>query len=261
MFIPDLQSEEERRELTIDRVGIKGLRYPLRWQRKDGSIFDSVGQFSLDIFLDAQKRGTHMSRFVQLLENNQQACNLIEIRKIADQLLHDLDAPKGHIQVEFLFFLKKFAPCSNLPSYLDYKVGVEVLANQTEVGVSEFFTNLSVCVPVTSLCPCSKGISKYGAHNQRSIVTLNVQVKQDIAMEDLIFLAEKQSSSELFGLLKREDEKFVTERAYENAKFVEDIVRDIVLEIKNDQRILKYTVEVENFESIHNHNAYARIDS
>lgn len=202
-----------------------------------------------------------MSRFVHLLERNQKVFNVNEMCRMAGELLGELNSTKGQITVTFPFFLSKTAPRSRIKSFLDYEVNIKILVKNDGLN-HKFERILAICVPVTSLCPCSKRISKYGAHNQRSMITISVQLdeKKVIPIEDLILIAEQQGSSELFGLLKREDEKAVTEKAYENAKFVEDIVRDVVLKIKDDERIVSYTVEVENFESIHNHSAYARID-
>lgn len=258
--IPDVQNDKETRKIAICHVGIKDLHYPFRWFRKDGSFCESIGRFSLDIFLSAEKRGTHMSRFVQLIEEQQTVFDIAKLCEMADNLLNKLESSKGRILVHFPFFLRKVAPQSEIKSLLDYNISVEIIINR-QGGVSCFRNTLIVRVPVTSLCPCSKQISKYGAHNQRSIVTIKVELaeNQNLAVEDLILVAESQASSELFGVLKREDEKAVTEKAYENAKFVEDIIRDVAIAIQNDKRISSYMIEVENFESIHNHSAYACI--
>ena len=196
-----------------------------------------------------------MSRFVALLEDNKAPLEPVTFRALLAEMLDKLEATGGRIEVTFPYFVTKTAPVSGVSSMLDYEV---TLTGQSRDG--EIRTFLRVLVPVTSLCPCSKEISQYGAHNQRSHVTPQVELLADLAVEELIRIAEEEASCELWGLLKRPDEKFVTERAYENPKFVEDLVRDVAQRLNRDERIVSYVLEAENFESIHNHSAYAVIE-
>jgi len=199
-------------------------------------------------------KGTHMSRFVEILNQHEREITVKSFREMLGEMTERLDAESGYIEMNFPYFVNKEAPISKVRSLMDYEVSFigEINGDQTAMTVK-------VVVPVTSLCPCSKNISDYGAHNQRSHVTLTVRADGFIWIEDLIDLVEKQASCEIYGLLKRPDEKYVTERAYDNPKFVEDMVRDIAAQLNNDERINAYIVESENFESIHNHSAYALI--
>jgi GTP cyclohydrolase I len=190
-----------------------------------------------------------------LLEENKAPLEPATFRTMLAAMLEKLEAEAGRIEVRFPYFVNKTAPVSGVQSLLDYEV---TLTGETRNGATRLF--LQVLVPVTSLCPCSKKISQYGAHNQRSHVTINAELAGDVAVEDLIRIAEEEASCELWGLLKRPDEKFVTERAYENPKFVEDLVRDVAQRLNADERIAAYVLEAENFESIHNHSAYAVIE-
>jgi GTP cyclohydrolase I len=196
-----------------------------------------------------------MSRFVALLEENKAPLEPATFRTMLAAMLEKLEAEAGRIEVSFPYFVNKTAPVSGVHSLLDYEV---TLTGDTRNGATRLF--LKVLVPVTSLCPCSKKISRYGAHNQRSHVTISAELTDDVAVEELVRIAEEEASCELWGLLKRPDEKFVTERAYENPKFVEDLVRDVAQRLNADERIVAYVLEAENFESIHNHSAYAVIE-
>lgn len=252
--MPDVQSSVDTRQIPIQRVGVRGVRYPLSLQTPTG-VVATVGTFDLDVRLPADQKGTHMSRFVALLEESQAPLDLAGFRGLMDRMLQKLEADAGRIEVRFPYFISKVAPVSGVQSLMDYEV---TLTGEARNGRTRVF--LTALVPVTSLCPCSKRISQYGAHNQRSHITMKVELDGDLPVEALVRMAEEEASCELWGLLKRPDEKYVTERAYENPKFVEDLVRDIAMRLDADARIVAYVLEAENFESIHNHSAYALIE-
>ena len=254
LHIPDTQSERDERHLAIQRVGVKDVRYPLQL-KVAGALQSTAALWDLDVALPAEKKGTHMSRFVAWLDALDVPLDAATLRQRHAQMLDKLGATDGRIDARFSFFLRKRAPVSGLHSLLDYQ-GRWIA--ETRGGVTSVFAEVGV--PVKSLCPCSKEIADYGAHNQRSLVTIRVEMLQSIEWQELVRFAEDQASSELWPMLKRVDEKWVTERAYENPKFVEDLVRDVALALNRDARIGRYRVEVENFESIHNHSAYARIE-
>jgi GTP cyclohydrolase I len=253
--MPDVQSTPDTRQIPIQRVGVKGVRHPLTVRTQSGEVQPTVGTWNLDVHLPADQKGTHMSRFVALLEENKAPLEPATFRTMLAAMLEKLEAEAGRIEVSFPYFVNKTAPVSGVQSLLDYEV---TLTGDTRNGATRLF--LKVLVPVTSLCPCSKKISRYGAHNQRSHVTISAELTDDVAVEELVRIAEEEASCELWGLLKRPDEKFVTERAYENPKFVEDLVRDVAQRLNADERIVAYVLEAENFESIHNHSAYAVIE-
>jgi GTP cyclohydrolase I len=200
-------------------------------------------------------KGTHMSRFVELLNSGDREISVESFEPLVREMVGRLEAESGYIEMRFPYFVNKKAPVSGVESLLDYEV---TFIGEVRQGTYHF--QMKVLVPVTSLCPCSKNISDYGAHNQRSHVTVTVETRDFVWIEDVIQTVEAQASCELYGLLKRPDEKFVTERAYENPKFVEDMVRDVATALKADHRIGRFVVESENFESIHNHSAYALIE-
>lgn len=253
--MPDVQSSVDTRQIPIQRVGVKGVRHPLTVRASNGELQATVGTWNLDVHLPADQKGTHMSRFVALLEDGKAALEAATFRAMLTAMLAKLEAPAGRIEVSFPLFINKTAPVSGVTSLLDYEV---TMTGEMRDGAVRTF--VQVLVPVTSLCPCSKEISRYGAHNQRSHVTIRAELEGDLPAEELIRIAEDEASCELWGLLKRPDEKFVTERAYENPKFVEDLVRDIAQRLNKDDRIVAYVLEAENFESIHNHSAYAVIE-
>ncbi|SAL70498.1 GTP cyclohydrolase [Caballeronia peredens] len=253
--MPDVQSTPDTRQIAISRVGVKGVRHPLSVRTTNG-VQPSIGVWNLDVHLPAEQKGTHMSRFVALLEENREPLDQAALRALLAAMLTKLEAHSGRIEVSLPYFVMKTAPVSGVQSLLDYEVTFIAEKRDGQTRMS-----MKVLVPVTSLCPCSKQISQYGAHNQRSHVTITAELAGEVAVEELIRIAEEEASCELWGLLKRPDEKFVTERAYENPKFVEDLVRDVATRLNADERIVAYVLEAENFESIHNHSAYAVIES
>ncbi|WP_345797640.1 GTP cyclohydrolase FolE2 [Castellaniella sp. MT123] len=257
--MPDVQSSADTRHIAIQRVGVRGVRHPLLVAGA-AQPQATIADWEMTVALPAEEKGTHMSRFIALLEAHRaEPMTPASMCAMAQAMLDLLQADAGDMTARFPYFVEKSAPVSGVRSLLDYQVGWVVRAQR---GRSPRFS-LSVQVPVTSLCPCSKAISEYGAHNQRSHVTVRVDCEADRApaLDDLIRRIEAQASSELWGLLKRADEKFVTERAYENPKFVEDLVRDVAVMLQRLPGVTAYEVEAENFESIHNHSAYAMVRS
>ena len=253
--IEDVQGMLDTRDLAIDKVGIKSIRHPIKVKDKTGGVQHTVAMFNMYVHLPHNFKGTHMSRFVEILNANEREISVESFEAILREMVERLEAQSGHIEMTFPFFVNKAAPVSGVQSLMDYEV---TLAGEIKDGVHHI--TVKVLVPVTSLCPCSKKISEYGAHNQRSHVTVSARIDGVILVEDLIDLVEAQASCQLYGLLKRPDEKFVTEYAYDNPKFVEDMVRDVAAQLNRDPRIAAYSVECENFESIHNHSAYAVIN-
>ncbi|MDE2089780.1 MAG: GTP cyclohydrolase I FolE2 [Gammaproteobacteria bacterium] len=250
--IADVQSSADTRHIPINKVGIKSIRHPVRVRDRSGGEQHTIATFNMYVNLPHNFKGTHMSRFVEILNHHEREITVSSFKDMLAEMADLLEAESAHIEMVFTYFVNKRAPVSGVQSLMDYDVSFtgERNGKQSEM-------NIKVVVPVTSLCPCSKEISAYGAHNQRSHVTLNVTTRGFVWIEELIDLVEKEASCELFGLLKRPDEKYVTERAYDNPKFVEDMVRDVALRLDKDDRITAYVVESENFESIHNHSAYA----
>ncbi len=256
LTIPDVQSSEDTRRMPINRVGIKDIRHPVKVLDKDRGVQHTIANFNMYVGLPHNFKGTHMSRFVEILNSHDTEISVESFETMLREMVVKLEAETGHLEMSFPFFVNKTAPVSGVKSLLDYEVTFtgEILAG----GVYRQHTK--IVVPVTSLCPCSKKISERGAHNQRSHVTISVETNEFVWLEDLIKLAEAQASCELYGLLKRPDEKYVTERAYDNPKFVEDLVRDVAGALNAEPRVVAYVVESENFESIHNHSAYALIE-
>lgn len=253
--LPDVQAIADRRNIYINRVGVKALVYPLRIASAGGDPVSTVATIDMAVGLQPEVKGTHMSRFVEVLEQSGELIDAASFERLLGHMLQRLDAQTGMIEMRFPYFIRKRAPVSGVESLLDYRVMFR--GEQTPAG-PVFTTRVSA--PATSLCPCSKEISEYGAHNQRSEISITVQCAEPLAIEELAGIAEQEASCEVYGLLKRPDEKYVTERAYDNPKFVEDLVRDIALRLDADSRVLGYTVEAENFESIHNHSAYAVVE-
>lgn len=251
----DKQSERDHRELKIDKVGVRGLRFPIQLKDKAHDVQNTVATVGMFVDLPKEFKGTHMSRFLEVLNAHG---NLIHVEKIPEMLRSmqsRLSSQTSHLEMEFPYFLEKKAPVSGIPSLMDYVARFEATAEGDKVDFV-----LTVKAKVTTLCPCSKAISRHGAHNQRGEVTVQIRSTRSIWIEDLIAVIEASASAELYSLLKREDEKAVTEQAYENPVFVEDLVRNVALRLNAHRDVTWYKVEAENFESIHNHNAYACIE-
>ncbi len=280
LHIPDTQAARDDRKLAIQRVGVRGVRYPLQLKIED-TVLPTVAEWALDVALPAEQKGTHMSRFIAWLDSLGEPVDAAILKREALRMLALLGADEGRVEAGFSFFLRKRAPVSGVASLLEYQGrliaetragidGVSAIASTTAsrgdaAGLGSAGRPVvstvwaEVVVPVKSLCPCSKEISDYGAHNQRSHVTIRVELLGEISWPELVRFAEDAASSEIWSSLKRADEKWITERAYENPKFVEDMVRDVALALNADARVGRYTVDVENFESIHAHSAVARI--
>ncbi|MBS0376483.1 MAG: GTP cyclohydrolase I FolE2 [Proteobacteria bacterium] len=253
--IEDVQSRADTRRIPIDKVGVKDIFHPVRVKDRSGGEQHTVANFNMYVYLPHNFKGTHMSRFVEILHMNERELSVDSFRAMLREMVERLDAETGHIEMQFPYFVMKKAPVSGVKSLLDYRATLT-----GEISRGEIKTWIKVVVPVTSLCPCSKKISDYGAHNQRSHVTISARIDGHVWIEELIEIAEQEASCEVYGILKRPDEKYVTERAYDNPKFVEDMVRDVAVRLNADERIRAYVVESENFESIHNHSAYALIE-
>ncbi|MGI9318186.1 MAG: GTP cyclohydrolase FolE2 [bacterium] len=249
----DVQGSADTRNITIDRVGIRSLRHPVAFSDRSG-VQHTVAKFDMSVALSPELKGTHMSRFIDILNSQSSAISVETFRTILVNMRDRLEADTGIIEMAFPWFVNKSAPVSGVKSMVDYEV---TLIGRIEQDTVEAV--MRVVVPVTSLCPCSKKISEYGAHNQRSHVTVEVEANQPIQVEEIIDVVEGEASAQLYGMLKRVDEKFVTEQAYDNPKFVEDMVRDVAGCLNQDDRVTAYRVTVENFESIHNHSAYAEV--
>ena len=253
--IPDVQGSADTRRLAIDKVGIKAIRHPIRVADRDSGVQHTIATFNMYVGLPHNFKGTHMSRFVEILNAHEREISVESFQTMLRDMVKRLEAEFGHIEMTFPYFINKAAPVSGVKSLMDYEITFA-----GEVSRDDYSFTMKVVVPVTSLCPCSKKISEYGAHNQRSHVTITARTNSHIWIEELVGIAEQEASCELYGLLKRPDEKYVTERAYDNPKFVEDLVRDVATALNRDKRIDGYVVESENFESIHNHSAYALIE-
>jgi len=252
--VEDVQGRADTRRIPINRVGIKDISHPVRVKDRSAGEQHTIATFNMYVNLPHNFKGTHMSRFVEILHGEREI-SVESFRAMLEKMTERLEADAGHIEMSFPFFVTKRAPVSGVESLMDYRA---TLIGEQKDGRAE--TWIRVVVPVTSLCPCSKKISEYGAHNQRSHVTIKAKLRRHIWIEELIGVAESEASCELYGILKRPDEKYVTERAYDNPKFVEDLVRDVAKRLNDDERVAAYVVEAENFESIHNHSAYALIE-
>jgi len=253
--IPDVQSAPDSRKLAIDQVGIKAIRHPIRIMERGGGVQHTIASFNMYVSLPHHFKGTHMSRFVEILSAQERELTVDSFKGMLREMTERLEAAAGRIEMSFPYFIEKAAPVSGVKSLMDYEITFI-----SEINEGRQCFAMKVLVPVTSLCPCSKKISERGAHNQRSHVTVTAHTSDFVWIEEIVDLVEKQASSELYGLLKRPDEKYVTERAYDNPKFVEDMVRDVAAILNLDERVTRYVVESENFESIHNHSAYALIE-
>jgi GTP cyclohydrolase I len=254
--IEDVQGRADSRRIPINKVGIKDIYHPIRVKDRSRGEQHTIANFNMYVALPHNFKGTHMSRFVEVLHRNEREISVESFRDILREMTEKLDAESGHIEMSFPYFVMKKAPVSGVESLMDYKAS---LIGEMHDGKADLW--LQVVVAATSLCPCSKGISDYGAHNQRSHITIRARVEGHMWLEELIDIAESEASCEVYGILKRPDEKYVTERAYDNPKFVEDLVRDIAVRLNQDDRVRAFTVEAENFESIHNHSAYAMIEN
>jgi len=254
-YIADVQSSADIRRIAIDKVGIKDIRHPVRVRDRSDGEQHTVASFNMYVYLPHNFKGTHMSRFVEILNAHEKEISVSSFKEMLREMAGRLESEAGHIEMRFPYFVNKTAPISGVQSLLDYEV---TFIGEIRRGRPIMY--IKVVVPVTSLCPCSKQIAAYGAHNQRSHVTVQVRNRGFIWIEEIIELVEREASCELYGLLKRPDEKYVTERAYDNPKFVEDMVRDVAMSLNRDDRVGAYVVESENFESIHNHSAYALIE-
>lgn len=253
--IADVQGSEDKRQIAINKVGIKDIRHPVRVKDRNDGEQHTIATFNMYVNLPHNFKGTHMSRFVEILNSHDKEIDVNSFKDMLSEMAVKLEADSGHIEMNFPYFVNKSAPVSGVKSLMDYDV---TLIGEIHNGNPTLY--IKVVVPVTSLCPCSKKISDRGAHNQRSHVTVQVRTSEFIWIEEIIDLVEEEASCELFSLLKRPDEKHVTERAYDNPKFVEDAVRDVAGRLNDDDRFSAYIVESENFESIHNHSAYALIE-
>jgi GTP cyclohydrolase I len=251
----DKQSERDHRQLRIDKVGVRGLRFPIQIRDKAHSLQNTVATIGMFVDLPKEFKGTHMSRFIEVLNAHGNVVHVENIPDILHAMQRKLHAERSHLEMEFPFFLEKRAPVSGMSSVMDYVARFDATAIGKEIDFV-----LTVKANVTTLCPCSKAISAYGAHNQRGEVVVQIRSTRAIWIEDLIAMVESSASSELFALLKRQDEKSVTERAYENPVFVEDLVRNVAVKLNAHPDVTWYKVEAENQESIHNHNAYACIE-
>ncbi|MBO5659171.1 MAG: GTP cyclohydrolase I FolE2 [Duodenibacillus sp.] len=252
--LPDVQSSPDTRCIAIDRVGVRGITIPITVQSINGPQ-PSVATVAMYVSLPATQKGTHMSRFVTLLSENLEPLSASMMKSLITQMLALLDAQDGYIEISCPFFVTKSSPVSGLKSVMNYEIRYEAECKNGVTSVKQ-----EISAPVTSLCPCSKKISQYGAHNQRSKIRISCELSAEMSLEEQIRIAETSASCELWSRLKRSDEKYVTEYAYEHAKFVEDLVRDMASQLNADDRVLAYWIDAENFESIHNHSAYAFIE-
>jgi len=254
-MIEDIQQRYDYRQIDINKVGIKGIQYPIQVLDKTVGIQHTIGDFNMYVSLPHRFKGTHMSRFVEVLNKYHNKIGIKVFPTILSEIKKHLDAESAHLDITFPYFIDKEAPVSRSKSKMVYQCQ---FAGSLQGDELDF--KVQVKVPVTSLCPCSKAISDYGAHNQRSLVAVTFSFRKFVWIEDMIKLIEETSSCDVYSLLKRPDEKFVTERAYANPMFVEDLVREIASRLLKDQNITWFTVEAENMESIHNHSAYAFVE-
>lgn len=253
----DIQNNKDSRNIKIGEVGIKNIVLPLYISDKAKKRQMVIAKVKMCVDLAKNCRGTHMSRFIEAIEHYRgYDFNSHSIPQVLSELKKRLNAKSALVEVFFNYFIEKKSPISKKKGLMNYRC--KIIGNIVENG--EIETSLNIAVPISCVCPCSMAISKHGAHNQRGIVNLKVKTNAFIWLEDLIYLVEKHGgSSEVYSLLKRKDEKYITEKMFKNPKFVEDVVRDIAVNLKNDSRVDKFSVECINFESIHNHNAYAKI--
>ena len=259
----DLQSSVSTHQIYLNQVGIRSIKHPILIQTRNDSTQASIATFNMAVGLAADKRGTHMSRFVEILNQQPWVLSVASMQEMLAQITNRFKTDSAYINAKFSLFLNKTAPISGINGLVDYEAEISGEFKTNKDQTHKNLISLTVTVPVTTLCPCSKEISDYGAHNQRSHIKLQVTTDQNIYFEELIKLVESEASCEIYAVLKRADEKYVTERAYDNPRFVEDIVRNIAHNL-NNHKTLKfsyYKIESENFESIHNHSAYAMVES
>jgi GTP cyclohydrolase IB len=250
----DIQNHSDDRNIDIDQVGVKGICYPITVLDKDMGEQQTVAKINMYVDLPRYYKGTHMSRFVEILNEHSRRISLQNFSEILDEMKKRLNAESAHMEISFPYFISKRAPVTGIEGLMEYRCQFKGSLNSGSDLI------VIIHVPISTLCPCSKEISEYGAHNQRGEVRLQARFRKFVWLEDLIKLVEESASSEVFSVLKREDEKYVTERAYDNPMFVEDIVREIARKLIDDPNITWFAVASENFESIHNHNAYAYIE-
>ena len=250
----DIQSQRDHRRIEINKVGVKNIRYPITVLDKAKGFQHTVASVNMYVDLPQRFKGTHMSRFVEILNKYKGDIAIKNLSKILLEVKRKLRAKTAHLEVEFPYFVEKEAPITKSKSLMEYICRFCGSSNEKE----DFY--VGIVIPITTVCPCSKEISQFGAHNQRSLVTVNLRFRKFIWIEDIIQLVEECASCDLYSILKRPDEKYVTEKAYENPMFVEDVVREIAKRLKRDGNITWFTVESENFESIHNHSAYAYVE-
>lgn len=251
----DIQNQKDFRNIDIKKVGVKNIKYPIIVLDRARGTQPVNATISMYVNLPHHFKGTHMSRFVEVLNEFKGQISIKTFQTILDKTRQKLHAQSAHMEIEFPYFLKKKAPVSHATSFMEYRC---LFAGENNIDRTDFL--VGVVVPVTTLCPCSREISKFGAHNQRSIVTVKVRFKKFFWIEDIIKVVEESASGEVYSLLKRVDEKYVTEKAYENPKFVEDVVRSVAVKLNRDDNFIWYSIEAENFESIHNHSAYAYVE-
>jgi GTP cyclohydrolase I len=252
--IPDVQGRGDHRQIAIDQVGVKDVRYPISVRTRDGGHETVDTTIDMFVSLPGDRKGTHMSRFLEMLNDYRSGMTPNRIVDLGRALCDELDAATSRISVRFTYFIEKNAPASGKAGLMNY--AVEMTCDST---TKDHTFTLQVAAPATSLCPCSKEISEYGAHNQRCLITAAIRMQNMVWIEDLVEHIESAASAPVYSVLKRVDEKVVTEQAYDNPKFVEDIVRDLAMTFEADDRINWYHVQSENYESIHSHNAYAEI--
>jgi GTP cyclohydrolase I len=250
----DIQNQKDLRKIPINKVGIEDLVYPIRVMDRANVLQHTIAKVKLSVELPHHFRGTHMSRFVEVLNKHSNNITIQNIEGILDELKKALRAEKSYLELEFSYFIKKKAPVSRLESYMNYTC--KFIASKAET----FDFILEVDVPVHTLCPCSKEISERGAHNQRAEISIQVRTSKLVWIEELVEIAEESASSPLFALLKRPDEKLVTEKAFDTPRFVEDVVREVALRLNREPRIFWFKINVKSFESIHNHNAFACVE-
>ncbi|MCU7885419.1 MAG: GTP cyclohydrolase FolE2 [Candidatus Thiodiazotropha sp. (ex Lucinoma annulata)] len=254
LVLEDIQSSIDKRCIVINKVGIKDIRYPALVRDRSGGDQRTIAKFNLYVCLPQHFKGTHMSRFIEILNQHEKQITVQSFQEMLFEISERLETETSHIEMRFPYFVEKAAPVSGVKSLMDYDISFIGDKEGDKIQIS-----VKVAVPATSLCPCSKGISDYGAHNQRSLITVTARIDGFIWIEELIELIEGEASCDLYSVLKRPDEKYVTEKAYDNPKFVEDIVRDVASRLDSEKRIGAFTVESENYESIHNHSAYALV--